>query len=298
MEIAKVRQLEKAFGNPKPPSEIWQEPFDYTRGHCERIVKAGYDADPFDISEYFLDYQFMEVQRDLLIYVLPIALHSWAQNLFREEPTGHFQGMWQAFDRRPLYPAFLTANQFEAVNRFMADVLLERMSREDSLVCRGSGASAYVWMSEHGSMMYLLPLIERVWKRWWTLEHDWQAICGLQWWSGFLYDRNDSPIFGPYSNDYGGGNSTPFATEHLEYRAANAENTAYLRTVITLENAMIMISRCCERLVSTRWETVANQFLSDLEIQSINLEERLPNFFKRIEAADSWNKIFWKDITS
>jgi len=73
--------------------------------------------------------------------------------------------------------------------------ILLRMAKENSLSFQGSGASPYEWMSHLASMIYLFPVVEQIWKDWWTLEEEWQAVCGLQWWSGFMYDWNESPIF-------------------------------------------------------------------------------------------------------
>lgn len=291
-----VHRLKAAFGFPHAPKSIWQKPFDYIPGHCERIVENGSNANASDLAEYFLDYQYMEVQRDLFSFVLPIAMEAWAYKLLSGQKTWTFEGMWQAFDRRPPYPDYLTDKQSAALNNHFARTILLRMAKENSLSFHGSGASPYEWMSQLASMIYLFPVLEQIWKDWWTLEEEWQAVCGLQWWSGFMYDRNESPIFRAYTVAHGGGNCIPYETEHLQYRRANTNNVSFLKGELNLKLAEAQILKCCDRLETPALKRIGDQIRSDLKYQSIVLEERIPKFIRLLEMENAHEIIWWRDI--
>lgn len=291
-----VQKLRVELGFPQAPETIWQQPFDYIPGHCERIVKNGSNANYSDLTEYFLDYQYMEVQLDLFRFILPIAVEAWADKLLSDQPTWVFHEMWQAFDRRPPYPEYLTAKQYAALNNHFAQSMLLRMARENSLVFQGSEASPYEWMSQLASMIFLFPVVEQIWDDWWTLETEWQAVCGLQWWSGFMYDRNESPIFGAYSAKHGGGNCSPYETEHVQIRPANTDNALFLKSKLNLKLAEVQILKCCDRLETLSLKHVGEQIRLDLEDQSIILEQRIGKFIRLLGMENAHKVTWWSDI--
>lgn len=291
-----VHTLKAALGFPQAPKSIWQKPFDYIPGHCERIVENGSNANTSDLAEYFLDYQYMEVQHDLFSYVLPIAMELWSDKLLSDQPTWVFEGMWQAFEERPPYPDYLSDEQYAALNNHFVRTILLRMAKENSLSFQGSGASPYEWISQLASMIYLFPVAEQIWNHWWAVKEEWQAVCGLQWWSGFMYDRNESPIFGAYTGAHGGGNCTPYETAHLKFRRANADNAAFLKGKLNLKLAKAQILKCCNRLETPTLKRVGSQIRLDLEYQSTVLEERIPKFIHLLEMENAHKIIWWRDI--
>ena len=287
-------KLIKALGNPKPPEIIWQKPFDYMPGHCERIAHRGFEASLSDLNEYFDDYQYMDVQRDLFKFVLPIAVEAWAKNLLGSSHP--FEIMFQAFDRRPPHPDYLTDKQFSALGDYMASILRQRMEMESKLSFRGSDASPYSWTEQLANLIYFFPVIESFWEDWFQVDEVWKAICGLQWWSGFLYDHNSSPIFGAYSREHGGGNICPFETSHLKYTCANSENAEYLNTSLNSDAARDIIHKCCNALQGTSHECVAEVMRLDLETQSETLDANIQNFLGLLSLEDGHRATFWSDI--
>jgi len=288
------KELIKALGKPKPPSTIWQKPFDYIPGHCQRIADQGFEASLQDILEYFLDYQYMEVQRDLFKFVLPIAFQAWAKTLL--EPNRPFDGMWQAFDRRPPHPNYLSGTEFEALNSFVRRILFKRLQNESELSFRGSEASPYLWAEQFMNAVYVFPIIESLWTEWWMVDAPWKAICGLQWWSGFMYWRNESPIFGEWTREDGGGNICPYETSYLKYRPARVENIDFLKQHMSLSHAKKSILACCDFLAGTKYEAIAEEMRFDLEIQSDFLAMNIKKFLNLIQMKEGHQYLFWSDI--
>ena len=301
LEGLSPRELITALGDPKPPKGVWQEPFDHIRGHCERIVERRSVSNAGDLIDYFLDYKYTLVQIDLFHFVLPIALEAWANTLLNtsqslEDGVSPFEGMWQAFEDRPPHPDYLSADQYTALNDYFQRVMLLRMSQENMLKFTDSRASSYEWISQFATLTYLFPVSENIWKEWWKLEHEWQAICGLQWWSGLLYERNDSPIFGPYTAERGGGNSYPFQTEHLKYKSANEENVSFFKNTLTLDYAEDCVRRACHRLKDTEFAQLGERIASDLDYQLLILMERMPKFLSLLQMEYGWSFTRWDDI--
>lgn len=296
METISLRpeRLLKALGNPLPPKEVWQKPFDYIPGHCERIVERGSEASLSDLNEYFLDYQYMDVQRDLFAFVLPIAVEKWAHSVMAgDDPLPE---MFQALDRRPLYPEYLTEKQFSALGSYMASILRDRMKMESKLSFRGSGASPYSWTQQLANLTYFFPVLDVIWEEWFLVDEIWKAICGLQWWSGFLYDHNSSPLFGPYSREHGGGNICPFETSHLQYKCANSENVEFLNESLNSDVAQDLIHECCDALMGTSHEMIADVMRLDLESQTETLDSNIQNFLALLKLEDGHRATFWSDI--
>jgi hypothetical protein len=82
-EIDDLAALRRALGQPMPPKEIWQKPFDYDPAHLHTLARLEPDetADERDLCKYALDLIYEEVQKDLLLYALPFCLRAWREDL-------------------------------------------------------------------------------------------------------------------------------------------------------------------------------------------------------------------------
>ena len=172
IDICDPYELRAALNFPNRPTIVWQEPFDYFRGHCKRIASPENRTDLFDFMDYFLDYQYMEVQRDLLEFAFPIAFEGWARQTLQmpleEKFSGEwsFEGMWDTLEYRPVSPEFFNGEQIGAMKIFFMDILLKLMSKETELTFYGSNASAYEWMQIHATLVWQFPVVEAIWEKW------------------------------------------------------------------------------------------------------------------------------------
>ncbi|MCP5071747.1 MAG: hypothetical protein GY947_00420 [Rhodobacteraceae bacterium] len=239
-DICVPTELIKALGSPRPPTEIWQKAFDYIEGHCQRLVARKQPADPSDIIEYFLDYQYMEVQEDLFRFILPVALEAWARDtLDQPDPLKFksknisFEGMWDAINYRPLHPEFVDKKQIELIQKFSVTVLLELMGRETRLSFSGSGQTPYEWFYLHGTLVNLFPVAQSIWSLWWDSSAPGHAICSVQWLASLFYEEKFNPVFEPWTPKHGGG-AFHFEESLLTNEiAADASNTDFFEKTLT-----------------------------------------------------------------
>lgn len=295
-------ELLASLGWPKPPTDIWQEPFDYFRGHCERIATPSEPTDISDFCDYFLDYQYMDVQRDLLHYALPKALEAWARRELKLRDSGkfkgdwHFEGMWDALAFRPVHPGLLNAEQYQAMTDFLVGVLVALMQKEKSLSFKGSYASAYDWVRLHATLIWLFPSVKQIWDKWWSFETPEMAICAIQWLSAFLYEDYDNPYFAPWTGSAGGGPPLIFESLHMPQKPAVSENVEYLRSMLIKDWAADALSRATATLSEHERAEKIQETLSEFSWRSILFEERVEKYITVLESQDASMIIGWEGI--
>ena len=295
-------ELLEALNWPEAPSEIWQEPFDYIRGHCERIADTTKPIDLFDFCDFFLDYQYMTVQEDLLAFAFPKALEAWArQELGTPAPEHfkgewHFDGMWDALACRPIYPEFFNATQFQAMTGFFVQVLLTRMQQEKSLWFQGSRASPYEWIDLHATLIWQFPVAEQIWKRWWSFDTPEFAICAVQWLSAFIYEQDDNPYFKPWTSRDGGGPPIVFESRHMRRKAAPAANIDFTCSNLTHSVVGDVLLRAVEVLSNHACADQVNETRLDLSRRSDKFEERAKKFITLMRRDKQEMITSWEDI--
>lgn len=295
-------ELLEVLNWPKAPSEIWQAPFDHIRGHCERIADTSKPTDLFDFCDFFLDYQYMTVQEDLLAFAFPKALEAWArQELGAPAPERfkgewHFEGMWDALAYRPIHPEFFDAAQFDAMTGFFVRVLLARMQQEKSLSFQGSRASPYEWIGLHATLIWQFPIAEKIWKRWWSLDTPELAVCAVQWISAFIYDKDDNPYFKPWTCRDGGGPPTVFETRHMRMKAAPPANADFICSILTKGGVESVLLRAVEVLSDHDSADQVYETWLDLSRRSDAFEERAKKFTALMRLDKQEMVISWDDI--
>lgn len=295
-------ELIEALGTPKPPTQIWREPFDHVRGHCERIADPSAEIKPIDFCDYFLDYRYMEVQRDLFHYVLPVALEAWARhglrlpNEKRFKGEWHFEGMWEALVARPVHPDFLTDQQYEAMQAFLVRTLIALMRKESALSFKGSDASPYAWTRLHVTLICLFPVAEPIWKEWWSYPSTPMATCGNQWLSTLFYEGHENPFFAPWTHEAGGGPPNIFETLHMRHKPANAQSVESLKATLTKDWAFDAITRAKVALKDSPQIERIQGMLDDFSWRSALFDERVKKFITVLEAKESCQMIFWDDV--
>ncbi len=255
----------------------------------------------FDIAEYFLDYRYMEVQPDLLEFVLPKALEAWARHQLdisapdHFKGDWHFEGMWEAFGARPLHPEFLDSQQNREVINFMVEILFELMRKEKNLHFRGQGASPYEWIQLLTTLIILFPVAQEVWERWWSYPSEAYALCGVQWLSSFMFENEDNPFFEPWTPSDGGGTPFPCATGLMSHSPSSPEDIAYLRTKLSKAWVLDALKRASKILEEHAQAGAIASAISEYEWRSLLVEERIMKFVSFLEREDTYMVISWDD---
>jgi len=96
-----LTDLRQAMGRRAPPTDVWQRPFDQDDSHLRRLARLQPDAraDPMDLVDYALDLHYEQMQRDLLLWLLPFCLRAWRDDLRGEDKTNDRQ--WRCSCARP-----------------------------------------------------------------------------------------------------------------------------------------------------------------------------------------------------
>ena len=246
-----LSQVIQVLGQPSPPKQITQQPFDYDSSHYRRLCQVNGAAPTLsDLSCYVDDMRFMPLQPDLLRYLLPQCLKMWQEDLLSGSRTGcggTVEAFWAALSPHPPKTAFLleeelTAKEYGSVMRFMRDTLLTRMSQETQLYFAGSNSSPYQWFYALGSFSNVFPALDSLWNEWWQLNTLGHAVCVLQYFSCLMYPSDKNPVFAPWTPDSGGGPPELSENDALVSEAGwRRENIAFLAETLTLNAVYVKL---------------------------------------------------------
>lgn len=276
----------KAYRQPPPPGEIWQEPFDYYPDHYEQLCALdGAMACPSDVWAYANDLCYQKIQPDLFAYLLPICLQAWQHDLYHyhnSDYAGFVEQFSAALARRwPHLQTLLNPGQAETVMVFMRDSVLDMIDRETSLSHEGMPATPYAWTHGLGSFAVIFPNLESLWRIWWRFETPGQVTAALQYISGFMYEDDANPIFAPWTPDGGGGPPCPWGTDGYIYDECwHLENVEFFKSTVTPEYVHNRLARAAEVLSSVTETSVPVQMLANFERQKPLLQHRLQAFPK------------------
>jgi hypothetical protein len=219
------------------------------------------------------------LQPDLFHYLLPICLQAWRQDLLAngQSDYGSFvENFWAALANKPVLQANLTAREYNAVETFMADTILDCIDQENSLRFSGMSASAYTWMSALSSFAVVFATLARLWNNWWKLTTPGQACAALQYLSCLLYENDQNPIFAPWTPTGGGGPPVLWETAgFIDERSWRQENVAFLETSLTPNYVQGKLQQAAQTLQGVVESDVPQQMIRDFEAQKTLLEIRL-----------------------
>lgn len=170
-------------GQAPASAEISQRAFDHDDGHLRRLVRLEPDAkpDPIDLVDYALDIHYEEVQKDLLLWVLPFCLRAWRDDLRGEDASyaGFVEGLYPALVDGRVLDAILDEDQRAAVALFMRETILEEIDDQAGLSFSGMNARPYRWVYALTAYGVLHPDLEQLWSAWWALGTRGRAVAAV-----------------------------------------------------------------------------------------------------------------------
>ncbi len=277
----RIKRFVAAYGKPKPPKEIWQEPLDGDSSHYARLCALG-GALPGagDAVDYAHDLAAQEnIQAELFVCLLPSCLYAWRHDLMHNHHSdyaAYVETFSAALARRPLLEDFLEPRQAEAVMVFMRDSLLDRIDREYSLSITSAHNSAHAWVCTLGSFAVIFPELESLWRTWWGFETPGRALAAQRYISCLLYEDDANPIFAPWTPLRGGGPPSLWATDgHIYNESWKPVNIDFFKATVTPAYVHQALKRAANALSGLIESDVPIRMLSDFERQRPLLQHRL-----------------------
>jgi hypothetical protein len=234
---ANVQDVISAFGHPMMPSAITQEPFDYDASHYLRLCRCEGNPDPIDLYSYADDLMYQEIQADLFLFLLPVCLSAWQEDLMASHESkyaGFVEQFSAALAKHTGYHDLLSLRQRQAVSEFMWQAILDKIDMERELSFSGMHASPYSWINTIGTIGTVFPDIGNLWQEWWGCSTIGRACGVLQYASVLMYPEDRNPIFSPWTPHAGGGAPVPWETDgHIFDQSWLPENVEFLRDTLT-----------------------------------------------------------------
>jgi hypothetical protein len=286
-----LADLVRGLGSPSIPTAVWQAQFDGDDAALKRLAYArpGEPVRIQDLLSYCDDLRYVEeLQEGLLLRVLPHALHAW-RGLLMKKGSGGFSESFSAAlaKRREFVAKALGPDGTRAAAKYMADALLERMAREDSLHHKGMGASPYQWSQEFVSFGCAWDDVELVLAPWRAMARPGLAVCAVQYLASLIYTGADNPVFPPWTKDEGGGPITAWESASVgfeeNWRPAAVES---LRARLSGNAAADWLKEAAAVLKDHPERGVAEKVAADAAARSARLESRAAGLC-RILAAPS-----------
>lgn len=139
---ADIRNVVGALGNSRPPAELTQPPFHFDETRFRRLCSPGAVPDENDLYYYVIDLNYVEIQADLLAFLLPDYLCVWQKDLMASH-TSDNAGLVEYFSgalaKRSGFRDCLSFAQYRAVAEFMRDAILDKIDKERRRISRRRG---------------------------------------------------------------------------------------------------------------------------------------------------------------
>jgi hypothetical protein len=271
--------LRGRLGGRRPPSQISQRPFDYDDGHLRRLVRLDSEAkaSAADLADYALDMRYEEVQKDLLLWVLPFCLRAWREDLRGEDASygGVVEQLYPALVDSGVLDQTLTADQAAAVAAFMRDGLLSEIDSQVGLAFSGMNARPYRWVRALATYGVLHADIENLWEAWWRVDTRGRAVAVIQFVSCLAYGEHDNPVFAPWTREEGGG--PPCLWEfagHLYTHRWRDPNVEFLRRALEPAHVRKILGTAVRVLASEEGGERAREIMAGVESRESTLVQR------------------------
>lgn len=262
--------LRRGLGNPRPPTDISQKPYDGDSDHLYRLARLGPDdkPDPSDLIQYTHDIRYeARLQKSLLLWVLPICLQAWRDNLrgadIQDVYGGFVEHFYPALADGPILHGVLDSAETQAVAAYMRDAILEEMDDQRGLAFSGMNVRPYTWMYALTTYGVILPDIQKLWVEWWSLKTPGRAIAAVEYISCLVYGEDNNPIFSPWTREGGGG--PPCLWEfagHLYTHRWLEPNVQFLSSMLRAPKVIEVLRGAISRLADESEAGTAGQVLA------------------------------------
>jgi hypothetical protein len=287
--------LRKALGATRPPEKITQEAFERNDRHLRRLrrLRVGERPDGNDLFEYMEDLRYTEIQTSLFVYLLPICLEVWRDDVRGIDTSyaGVVEHFYPVLADRHVFDVHLTPKQTAAVSDFMRRVILEEIDDQRNLSFQGLGARPYRWVRELTTYGVFLPEIEQLWTEWWSLGTVGRAVAAVQYISCLMYPENENPVFAPWTPDGGGGPPCLWEFEGHLYTFTHrwlAPNVAFLRKALSVQSVGDELARAVNQLAGEPEHSIATLVQKDFPLCEATVADRcadLPRLLETIHEA-------------
>lgn len=289
--------LRKSLGATRPPEIITQEPLEHNDRHLRRLARlqAGERPDGNDLYDYVKDLRYTEIQTSLLVYLLPICLEVWRNDLrgIDSSYAGVIEHFYPVLADRHLFDAHLSQKRAEIVSDFMRRAILEEIDDQRGLSYKEAGARPLRWIRALTTYGVFLPDIERLWTAWWSLGTTGRAVAAIQYISCLMYPENENPVFAPWTPDRGGGPPCLWEFEgHLYTHRWLDPNVAFLRKALSVQSVDDALARAVNQLASERERSIATLVQEDFPLCEATVVARCAHLPQLLETNQETGRIF------
>lgn len=195
------------FGNPNPPTHVWEKEFDYNDEELQKLaVRDWREINEHDLYMYYaLNLRYVEtLQQELFDYLFPICLASWHELIMQDKECALEDEMYKAFNRGYIWNEMMNRQQGDAVKEFVLNTLIEKINLERERVHTAFDLQMTVmrWLYALSNLGATRVSMEPMWQTLWELDHANKAAAALKFVSSFVYqEEGDSfSLYDPYEN--------------------------------------------------------------------------------------------------
>jgi hypothetical protein len=288
--------LRKSLGATRPPDTLTQEAFEHNDRHLRRLVRLGSGEQPDgnDLFAYMEDLRYTDIQTSLFVYLLPICLEVWRNDL-RGANTGYagvVEHFYPVLADRHVFDIHLIPKQTAVVSQFMRQAILEEIDEQRGLAFQGSKARPYRWVGELTTYGVLLPDLERLWTDWWALGTIGRAVAAIQYISCLMYPENENPVFAPWTPNGGGGPPCLWAFEgHLYEHRWLEPNVSFLRKTLNVESVGNLLPLAASHLAGEPEHSVATLVQEDFPLCEATVATRCAALPQLLETKQGSGKL-------
>jgi hypothetical protein len=287
-----VLKLREAFSAAKAPQRITQDPYDGDPKHLQRLARLspGNRAEPSDLWQFAQSILYgTNLQTQLLAYVLPFCLEAWSEDLLGS--FGGYGGFVEYFypmlANKRLFDLHLNTKQSAAVADFMRETILGEIDAQRGLTYRGKGARPYRWIAALTTYGVLLPDLELLWTRWWSLDTAGKATAAVQYLSCLIYPVNENPVFAPWTPNEGGGPPCLWEFEgHLYSHKWLPANVAFLKRALSPQSIVEVLTQAVSNLAGDEAARTALGIQEDIPLCMDTLKTRCSELPRILESRD------------
>lgn len=270
------------FGDPLPPKHVWEREFDYNDAALQELSKKDWKRiDAGDLTRsYILNLVYVEpLQPELFQYLFPICLASWSESLMDSVEPAWGDDFYRALKRPYLFESMMTTAQGEAVKAFIIESMLARFDRERGFIYEASRTPAYAWLRALNDLGGSVPILEKLWTRWWEIDSPGKAVSALMYVSGLIYTEGENPIFDRWTPERGGGG--PYLSE-MWLDGCLPQNKEFLHNYLTLDRVLKIASSAAENLTHEPEAALARRISTDAQTRKEIIEIQIDDLIRAL----------------